>query len=114
VGNVAVPQESLDHDGPLGSDELHFVRQHTLIGERILKAAPALVPAAPLVRSSHEHFDGSGYPDGIAGADIPLGARIIAVCDAFESMTTWRPHNQVCTPRQALDELHRCAGTQFD
>ena len=114
VGNVAVPQEILDKPGPLDADEERYVRQHTLIGERILKAAPALAPAAALVRASHEHFDGSGYPDELARGDIPLGARIIAVCDAFAAMTTWRPHNLVRTPRQALDELHRRAGSQFD
>jgi len=90
------------------------LRQHTLIGERILKAAPALAPAAALVRSSHERYDGAGYPDGLVGTDIPLGARIIAACEAFEAMITWQPHNHVRTPRQALDELHRCAGSQFD
>ncbi len=114
IGNVAVPREIVDKAGPLDTDERRFVVQHTLIGERILKAAPALAPAATLVRSTHERFDGRGYPDGLAGSEIPLGARIIAVCAAFEAMTTWRTHNQVRTPRQALDELHRCAGSQFD
>src|SRR2546430_16009383 len=75
VGNVAVPQEILDKPGPLDTDELRYVRQHTLIGERILKAAPALVPAAAPARSSHERYDGARYPDGPAGTPTPPGGR---------------------------------------
>ena len=90
------------------------MRRHTLIGERIVAAAPALGAAARLVRSSHEAFDGSGYPDGLAGDEIPLGARIIAVCDAFDAMISDRPYSPPKTTAEALAELRRCAGTQFD
>ena len=85
-----------------------------LIGERIIGAAPALAPAARLVRSTHERLDGSGYPDGLAGDQIPLGARIIAVCDAFTAMTFPRTYAPQLTVPQAIEELRRCAGTQFD
>ena len=90
------------------------MRQHTLIGERIIARAPALRGAAPLVRSSHEAFDGSGYPDGLAGDAIPLGARVIAVCDAFDAMISNRSYSSASTIDDALAELDRCAGTQFD
>src|SRR4029079_7349340 len=91
-----------------------FMRRHTIIGERIIAAAPALGGAAKLVRSSHEAFDGSGYPDALVGADIPLGARIIAICDAFDAMISDRPYSEPKTTDQALTELSRCAGSQFD
>ncbi|MEY2515995.1 MAG: hypothetical protein QOJ89_3353, partial [bacterium] len=83
VGKMAVPDEILQKPGPLDPRERDFIRQHTLVGERILSAAPALQPVARIVRTSHEWWDGSGYPDGLAGEQIPLGARIIAVCDAY-------------------------------
>ena len=89
-------------------------RQHTIVGERILKAAPALSHVAALVRSSHERYDGTGYPDGIAGTRIPLGARIITACDAYHSMTSWRRYGSVVSTEAALAELRRCSGGQFD
>jgi two-component system cell cycle response regulator len=90
------------------------MRRHTLIGERIIAAAPALGRAAKLVRSSHQAFDGTGYPDHLSGVEIALGARIIAVCDAFDAMISNRPYSKPRTTDQALAELRRCAGTQFD
>lgn len=90
------------------------MRRHTLIGERILSAAPALGAAARLVRSSHEAWDGTGYPDALARDEIPLGSRIIAVCDAFNAMISNRPYAPPKTIDDALAELRRCAGTQFD
>jgi HD-GYP domain-containing protein (c-di-GMP phosphodiesterase class II) len=90
------------------------MRRHPLIGERILLAAPALRPVARLVRSSHERWDGGGYPDGLRGGDIPLGARVVAVCDAFDAMTTERPYRERVSEAEALAELRRCAGSQFD
>jgi two-component system, cell cycle response regulator len=90
------------------------VRQHTLVGERILRAAPALASVAKLVRSSHERFDGTGYPDGLGGATIPLGARIVSACDAWDAMITTRPYRKALSHREALEEMRRCSGTQFD
>ena len=98
----------------LDDGEWAFMKTHTIIGERILAAAPALAPMAKLVRSSHERWDGGGYPDGLAGEDIPLGARIIAVCDSFDAMISDRPYSAARSVADAVAELERCAGTQFD
>ena len=114
IGKVAIPDAIITKATALDDDEWAFMRRHTLIGERIIAAAPALGRAAKLVRSSHEAFDGSGYPDALAGVEIPLGARIIAVCDAFDAMISNRPYSPAKTTGQALAELRRCAGTQFD
>jgi diguanylate cyclase (GGDEF)-like protein len=114
VGQLAIPDEIMSKPGALSEEEWSFVRKHTLIGERILGAAPALARAAKLVRSSHERFDGGGYPDGLAGDAIPLGARIILVCDAYNAITSNRPYRARRDSPAALAELMRCAGTQFD
>jgi HD-GYP domain-containing protein (c-di-GMP phosphodiesterase class II) len=114
AGKIALPDQVLDKPGPLDDHEWTFVRRHPVIGERILSAAPALARAAKLVRSSHEHFDGSGYPDGLAGGRIPLGSRIIAVCDAYSAMVAGRPYRATRDSAAARSELERCAGTQFD
>jgi diguanylate cyclase (GGDEF)-like protein len=114
VGKMAVPEEILGKRGPLDPVELAFIRQHTIIGERILRAAPSLAPVARLVRSSHENWDGSGYPDGISGEEIPLASRIIAACDAFHAMTRERPYVAAMSREAAIAELRRCAGTHFD
>ncbi len=114
IGKVAVPSAILDKPGRLDADEWAFIARHTLIGERILGAAIALRPVAKLVRSSHERWDGSGYPDGLAGTDIPLGARIVTACDAYDAMTSDRPYQRSLGHGEALEELRRCAGTQFD
>ena len=90
------------------------MRRHSEIGERIVAAAPALGEIAPLVRATHERWDGHGYPDGLAAHEIPLGARIVAVCDAYHAMITERPYQRAMDPAPALQELRRCAGTQFD
>jgi two-component system, cell cycle response regulator len=114
IGKMAVPDAILDKPGPLDEDEWAFMRRHTLIGESILSASPALVPVAKLVRSSHESFDGTGYPDGKAGNEIPLGARIVAVCDAYDAMTSDRAYRRAMSSEGALEELRRASGTQFD
>jgi diguanylate cyclase (GGDEF)-like protein/PAS domain S-box-containing protein len=113
VGKVAIPDAILDKPGPLDEAEWDFMRTHTLIGERILAEAPALAEAAKIVRSSHERHDGTGYPDGLAGDEIPLAARIIAVCDSFDAMTSNRPYRTAMSVEGALAELHNCSGTQF-
>jgi two-component system cell cycle response regulator len=114
VGKVAIPDEILNKPGPLDDEEWAFIRRHTLIGERIISAAPALTEVAALVRSSHERWDGRGYPDGLSGSDIPLGSRIIAAADSFDAMTSHRPYSAPRSPEEALRELRQCAGTQFD
>jgi two-component system, cell cycle response regulator len=114
VGKVAIPDAILGKPGPLTDEEWSFVRRHTVIGERIILAAPALMRVATLVRASHERWDGAGYPDGLTGEAIPVGARIVAVADAFAAMIAGRPYRQARTPEEALDELRRVAGTQFD
>jgi HD-GYP domain-containing protein (c-di-GMP phosphodiesterase class II) len=93
VGKAAVPTTILKQPGPLTEEEWVFMRRHTIVGERILSPAPALAPVASLVRSSHERWDGGGYPDGLAGEAIPLGARIVFVCDAFDAMTSERSYS---------------------
>jgi two-component system cell cycle response regulator len=114
VGKMAIPDEILNKPGPLDQVELGFIRQHTIVGERMLAAAPALGSVARLVRASHENWDGSGYPDGISGEEIPLASRIIAVCDAFHAMTTERPYAAAVSAEKAVEELQRCAGSHFD
>jgi diguanylate cyclase (GGDEF)-like protein/PAS domain S-box-containing protein len=114
VGKVAIPDAILDKPGPLDETEWEFMRTHTLIGERILAEAPALADAAKIVRASHERHDGRGYPDGLRGDAIPLAARIIAVCDSFDAMTSNRPYRTAMSFEGALSELHKNAGTQFD
>jgi diguanylate cyclase (GGDEF)-like protein len=114
IGKVAIPDDILDKPGPLDESEWEFIRNHTIVGERIVAAAPALASVAGLVRSTHEHFDGGGYPDGSAGRDIPLGARIIAVCDSLDAMTSERPYGRGLSREEARAELRRCAGSQFD
>jgi HD-GYP domain-containing protein (c-di-GMP phosphodiesterase class II) len=114
VGKIGLPESILRRPGPLDEDEWSFMRRHTLIGERFLLAVPALRSVAALVRSSHERWDGGGYPNGLAGEEIPLGARIIAVCDAFDAMVTDRPYRAGMLRVDAEAELLRCAGSQFD
>jgi two-component system, cell cycle response regulator len=114
VGKIAIPDAILAKAGPLDEEEWRFMHRHTVLGERILTAASALAPVARLVRSSHERFDGGGYPDGLRGKEIPLGARIIFVCDAYDAMTSNRAYSRAITPSEAVRELQACAGTQFD
>lgn len=90
------------------------MKRHTLIGERIISAAPALAVVARSVRSTHEHYDGGGYPDGLVGDEIPLIARIVAVCDAYDAMLITRPYQHARSRSGAITELRRCSGTQFD
>jgi HD-GYP domain-containing protein (c-di-GMP phosphodiesterase class II) len=90
------------------------MRRHTIIGERIVNAAPALARVAPMVRSSHERWDGGGYPDGLVGEAIPLGARIVAVCDAYQAIVEQRPYRAARTRGEAIEELRGSAGSHFD
>jgi two-component system, cell cycle response regulator len=114
VGKLAIPDSVLSKIEPLDGQELAFIRQHTLIGQRILEASPALNEVGRIVRATHERWDGEGYPDGLSGSAIPLPARIIAVCDAYCAMVADRLHRPAVSVQAALIELRRCAGTQFD
>jgi HD-GYP domain-containing protein (c-di-GMP phosphodiesterase class II) len=114
IGKTAIPAAILEKPGPLDEREWEFVRRHPLIGERIVLAAPALANTAPLIRSSHERLDGHGYPDGLKGSQIPLGSRIIAVCDAYDAMTSDRIYRPAITIDEALQRLTHQAGTHFD
>jgi diguanylate cyclase (GGDEF)-like protein len=114
IGKMAVPDAILEKPAGLDEAETELIRQHTIIGERILAVSPALRKVGSLVRHSHERYDGGGYPDGLVGDEIPLGARIIAACDAFDAMTSDRPYQPAKPVREALDELRACAGGQFD
>ncbi len=113
VGKTAIPDTVLNKPSALTDEEWEFMRRHTVIGERIIRAAPSLAHAAELVRYSHERFDGAGYPDALSGDEIPLGASIIAVCDAFDAMVSDRAYRQALSLDDAMAELRRCAGTQF-
>ena len=114
VGKLAIPDAVLQKPDSLTEAEWGLMRQHTLIGQRILAAAPALRAIGEIVRSTHERWDGNGYVDGLAMKEIPLAARIIAVCDAYVAMTSDRPYRAAITPTDAIAELTRCAGSQFD
>jgi HD-GYP domain-containing protein (c-di-GMP phosphodiesterase class II) len=115
VGKIAVPKEIINKPGPLDDAEWEIMRQHTIEGERMLnRIGGVLSEAGMIVRASHEDFDGSGYPDGLAGEQIPIEARIVTTCDAFSAMTTTRSYRKAMPTEAALAELHDCAGTQFD
>jgi two-component system cell cycle response regulator len=114
VGKVAVPDAILTKPGPLRPEEWAFVRRHPVIGERIINGAPDLRWLAPLVRASHERWDGGGYPDGLAADAIPIGARVVAVADAYAAMTAARPYRAARGADEAIAELRACAGSQFD
>jgi len=114
VGKVGIPETILNKPGPLTRQEWEYMRRHTIVGERLLSASPALRPVAVLVRARHERWDGCGYPDGLAGEAIPLGARIVAVCDAYGAMISERPYRSALSHAEACGELRASAGTQFD
>jgi diguanylate cyclase (GGDEF)-like protein/putative nucleotidyltransferase with HDIG domain len=114
VGKIAIPDDILHAPRALSPEEWDYMRQHTVIGARIIAAAPELLPVADIVRSSHERWDGGGYPDRLAGNAITLGARIVAVCDSFDAMTTDRAYRAAMAVEDAVAELERCAGSQFD
>jgi two-component system, cell cycle response regulator len=114
IGKMAIPEAILRKTGPLTDQEWTLMRQHTVAGERIIASSEALADVAPLVRFSHERWDGGGYPDGLAGEQIPQGARSITVCDSYHAMTSDRTYRKAMSSEVALAELRAGAGTQFD
>jgi putative nucleotidyltransferase with HDIG domain len=115
VGKIAVPKSIVNKPGPLDEDEWAVMRQHTIAGQRMLdKVGGSMTDVGQIVRASHERWDGGGYPDGIAGEDVPLPARIVSVADTFHAITTTRPYRRAQTSDAAIKELRACAGTQFD
>ncbi len=114
VGKLAVRAEVLGKAGPLDDGEWALIRRHPVLGERILAAVPELAAAAVIAGSHHERFDGSGYPRGLRGEEIPLAARIVAVCDAFNAMTSARPYKPALPFGDAMTEIERGCGTLFD
>jgi two-component system, cell cycle response regulator len=114
IGNMAIPAAVLGRPGALPAEEWQFIRLHTLVGERLLAANFGMEEVARVVRSSHERWDGEGYPDGLRADAIPLGSRIVFVCSAFDDMTSSRAYRPALDPEAALEELQRGAGKQFD
>jgi putative nucleotidyltransferase with HDIG domain len=115
VGKIAVPKEIINKAGPLDDDEWAVMKQHTIYGQQMLdKVGGSMTDVGVIVRASHERWDGNGYPDGTAGEDVPLAARIVAVADTFSAITTTRSYRRAQSPEAAMQELRRCAGTQFD
>jgi diguanylate cyclase (GGDEF)-like protein len=114
VGKVAVPDRILHKPGALDADEWAVMRQHPVVGERIIRAIPGLGAVARMVRHGHERWDGAGYPDGLRGEEIPVGSRIVLACDAYNAMTSRRPYRPSLGHEAAVEELRRGAGAQFD
>jgi hypothetical protein len=114
IGKIGFPDQILCNPGPLPPDGVHVIRNHPLAGENILKPVGSLSRLCSIVRHHHEQFDGSGYPDRLRGEEIPLAARVIAVADSFDAMTSERPYRPPRSRDDAVAELRRCSGTQFD
>lgn len=114
IGKIAVPEWILNKPEPLTAEERDIVERHTVVGEQILAPVEFLSGVRPLVRHGHEHWDGTGYPDGLHGEQIPLGARVILACDAYHAMTSDRPYRVAMSDAEAREELRRNAGAQFD
>jgi putative nucleotidyltransferase with HDIG domain len=114
IGKIGIPSEILNKPDKLTDEEFEQIKQHTVIGARMLERIPFFEHVHPLVRSAHERWDGRGYPDALATSEIPLGARIICACDAFHAMTSDRPYRPAMPVVDAIAELRACAGRQFD
>jgi putative nucleotidyltransferase with HDIG domain len=115
IGKIAIPDAIINKPGPLDDEEWAIMKTHTVVGQEMLNRVGGLLGNVGLVvRASHERFDGGGYPDGLAGVQIPLASRIVSACDAFNAMTTTRPYRKAMPLSVAVAELRRCSGTQFD
>ena len=114
IGKIAMPRRILNKPGPLDQEEWTLIKEHTVVGERILRSVPELAPAAQAVRHAHEHWDGHGYPDGLVGEEIPLCSRVVLCADAFHAIRSDRPYRAGRSSEEALEEIRAHAGTQFD
>jgi diguanylate cyclase (GGDEF)-like protein len=114
IGKIGIPDQILHKPGKLSDDEWRLMREHPAIGERILRPVPGLSSVATAVRHEHERWDGKGYPDGLAGDAIPLASRVVLACDAWHALVSDRPYRTALPREEALEELRRCSGTQFD
>jgi putative nucleotidyltransferase with HDIG domain len=114
IGKVIVPAAILRKPGPLDPDEVAQIRRHPEVGARLVRPLALSRAAVACILFHHERWDGAGYPYGLGGDEIPLEARVLAVADAYDAMTSFRPYRAALTPPEALEELSRCAGTQFD
>jgi len=114
IGKIAIPDGILLKPGPLSPDEWKIMRTHPEVGRRLIEHMSFLSGAVPVVYHHHERWDGTGYPEGLRGEDIPLGARIFAVADAFDAMTYDRPYSRAIPVSAARAEIERCSGTHFD
>jgi HD-GYP domain-containing protein (c-di-GMP phosphodiesterase class II) len=114
IGKIGIPTAILNKPGPLTAEERELIETHPALGAQIIEPVEALSGAAALVLACHEHWDGSGYPLHLSGEQIPLGARVILACDAYDAMTTDRAYRKGMSPAEAIAELRRCSGTDFD
>ena len=114
IGKIGIPDAILNKPGKLTEDEFDTIRQHSEIGGTIVGKIKVFRSVADIVRHHHERFDGTGYPDGLCGQEISLGARIVAVADSFDAMTTMRTYRSAFSVREAIEETERCKGSQFD
>ena len=114
VGKLAIDPSILDHDGPLNDIQRHVMRRHTIQGEEILVEITGLEHLGPIVRATHEWWDGGGYPDGIAGEEIPIEARIVSCADAYDAMVHDRSYRRALSPAEACRRIECDAGRQFD
>jgi putative nucleotidyltransferase with HDIG domain len=114
IGKIGIPDAILNKPGKLTDDEFNTIRQHPEIGGTIVGKIKVFHSVADIVRHHHERFDGKGYPDGLCGEEISLGARIVAVADSFDAMTTMRTYRLAFSVSQAIEEAERCKGSQFD
>jgi HD-GYP domain-containing protein (c-di-GMP phosphodiesterase class II) len=114
IGKLGIPPRLLEKPGPLTDIEIRRMREHSVVGQEMLERRPELSSIAPLVRATHERWDGTGYPDRLRGPAIPIASRVVAVCDAFDAMTRPRAYSASMPIGAAMNELRDCAGTQFD
>ncbi len=114
IGKIGISEHILNKPAKLTNEEYELVKNHANVSSQIVSRIPGLSHIVSMVKHHHERHDGSGYPDGLKGKDIPLGARIMAIADAFDAMTSSRPYKMAFKPKDALQEIKKCAGTQFD